>query len=493
MSLSQPPITPEQIAALPPEFRALLQAVIDHFEKRIAGLEAELTAVKTELTATKAELTSVKAELAATKKTPRNSSLPPSSEHPHAKPAPRKEHRGKKPGGQPGHPKHERALIPTARCQAVVVVKPEACRRCGQSLSGSDMQALRHQVWDIPEITPLVTEYQLHRLICPCCRETTCGQLPAGVPHSQAGPRLVALTALLMGCFKQSKRRVALFLEQVLDQPCSPGWVVKLQNQATAALAPAYEELTRQLPAERVLGIDESPTKEARLKSWLWVFVAGSYTVFALRTTRAATVLEELLTETFEGVVNCDRAKMYWNKGRPQWCWAHLKRDFQALIDHPDHQVKRLGHDLMHRTRLLFRHWARCRDGTITRAGMLRLMRPIRQEVDSLLLRGAFSGNPKLIGMCNPLYDHREWLWTFLDVAGVEPTNNVSERALRPAVIWRKLSFGTQSASGSRFVETILTVVETCRRQSRNSFQYLTAAIKAHFAAQPTPSLLTGA
>jgi hypothetical protein len=98
----------------------------------------------------------------------------------------------------------------------------------------------------------------------------------------------VALTALLMGCFKQSKRRVALFLEQVLNQPCSTGWVVKLQNQATAALTPAYEELAGQLPAEPVLGIDESPTKEARRKSWLWTFVASTYTVFALRTTRAA-------------------------------------------------------------------------------------------------------------------------------------------------------------------------------------------------------------
>jgi hypothetical protein len=183
---------------------------------------------------------------------------------------------------------------------------------------------------------------------------------------------------------------------------------------------------------------------------------------------------------------------MYWNIGRPQWCWAHLKRDFQALVDHPDQQVKRLGRDLMRPTRELFRHWARCRDGTITRVGMLRLLRPIRQEIDSLLLRGAFSGNSKLVGMCRPLYAHRDWLWTFLDVEGVEPTNNVNERALRPAVIWRKLSFDTQSARGSRFVETILTVVETCHRQSRNSFEYLTAAVQAHFAGQPTPSLLAG-
>ena len=147
--------------------------------------------------------------------------------------------------------------------------------------------------------------------------------------------------------------------------------MVKLQNQATAALTPAYNELAAQLPTEPVLGIDESPTKEARIKSWLWTFVAGTYTVFALRTTRAATVLTELLTGDFTGVVNCDRAKMYWNVGRPQWCWAHLKRDFQALIDHPDHQVKRLGHDLMRRTKDLFRHWSRCRDGTITRTDVL--------------------------------------------------------------------------------------------------------------------------
>lgn len=471
MSHETSPVTPEQIAALPPEFRALLQAVIDHYERRIAALEAEIATLK---------------------KTPRNSSLPPSTEHPHAKPPPQKTKSGKKRGGQPGHPKHERALIPTDQCQTVITVKPEACRCCGEPLTGDDPQPWRHQVWDVPEIKPLVTEYQRHRLTCPCCATSTCGELPPGVPQGQAGPRLVALAALLMGCFKQSKRRVALFLEQVLNQPCSPGWVVKLQNLATSALAPSYDELSKQLPAETVLGIDESPTKEANRKSWLWTFVAGSYTVFALRTTRAATVLQDLLTDAFAGVVNCDRAKMYYSVGRPQWCWAHLKRDFQALIDHPDQQVKRLGYDLMRPTKELFRHWARCRDGTLTRRGFERLMQPVRQEIDGLLLRGVFSGNRKLQGMCRPLYNHRDWLWTFLEVEGVEPTNNASERALRPAVIWRKLSFGTQSASGSRFVETILTVVETCHRQSRSSFEYLTAAVTAHFAGQPAPSLLGG-
>jgi transposase len=169
-----------------------------------------------------------------------------------------------------------------------------------------------------------------------------------------------------------------------------------------------------------------------------------------------------------------------------------LKRDFQALIEDQDHQVKRLGRDLMRPTKAMFRHWARYRDGTITRRGFERLMKPIRREVEVFLLRGVFSGNGRLVGMCQELYDHRDWLWTFVEVEGVEPTNNASERALRHAVIWRKLSFGTQSAHGSRFVETMLTVVETCRQQSRNAFAFITAAVEAHFAHQPAPALLAG-
>lgn len=468
-------IPPELAAEMTPAVRAFVELLI----KRIESLETEVA--------------DLKSELAAWKKTPRNSSLPPSSQHPHAKPAPPRQPSGKKPGGQPGHPKHERTLIPTEQCSDVKTLKPSACRRCGGRLLGNDGEPLRHQVWEVPQIKPLVTEYQLHRLLCPTCGITTCAELPPGVPTGQAGPQWIALVALLMGCFRQSKRRVALFLEQVLQQPCSPGWVVKLQNVGTAALRPPYREAVQALPQEKIQNIDESPTKQANQKAWLWTFVTSAFTVFAIRGTRAGDVLTELLTSKFSGVVTCDRAKMYWQLPRLQWCWAHLKRDFQALIDHPDHQVKRLGRDLMRPTRELFRLWARYRDGTLTRTGLKRLMHPIREEVESLLLRGAFSGNPRLVGMCWELHDHRQWLWTFLDVEGVDPTNNASERSLRHAVIWRKLSFGTKSAAGSRFVETILTVVETCRQQSRNVFAFVAEAVRAHFDHQPTPSLLSGA
>lgn len=423
---------------------------------------------------------------------PQNSSLPPSTQHPHARPQPPKQKRKKQRGGQPGHLKHARPLIPTKDCDHVEPLKPVKCRRCGDRLSGSDAQPLRHQVWELPDIKPQVTEYQRHRLACPSCGERTCAELPAGVPQGQSGPRLMAFTGLLMAYYRQSKRRTAEFLSTLFGQPCSAALTVKVQTVVTAAVRPAYRDLTAQLPSQDHVNADETPTKEHNGKAWLWTFVAPKFTVFAVRPTRQATAVDELLTKEFRGVVTCDRAKMYWRAGRLQWCWAHLIRDFQALIDHGDGQAKRLGYDLRRAACRLFQHWANYHNGRISRAALVRRMAPVRREVERLLLRGAESGNASLVGMCEELYGHRNWLWMFVHCEGVEPTNNAGERALRHAVIWRKLSFGTQSAGGSRFVETMLTVIETCRQQSRNAFAYLTAAVQSHLTGQPPPSLVPG-
>jgi arylsulfatase A-like enzyme len=184
-------------------------------------------------------------------------------------------------------------------------------------------------------------------------------------------------------------------------------------------------------------------------------------------------------------------AALYWRFGKLQWCWAHLKRDFQALIDSPCRTRKRLGHALMRQTEALFGLWKRVRDGTLSRRTFRRRMQPIREKVKWLLLGGYFDGRTRSV--CKELWKHREHLWTFVDVPGVEPTNNAAERALRHAVIWRKLSFGTQSAAGSRFVERMLTVIETCRRLARNAFAWLTEAVRAAFSGRPTPPLLAGA
>jgi transposase len=465
MSSAKPsPLTipPELDAEMTPAVRAFVESLLT----RIVKLEARLGL------------------------NPQNSSLPPSTQHPHAKPASPKRKSKKKRGGQPGHKKHERPLIPTDQCNEVQPLKPTECRRCSEKLSGSDPEPLRHQVWELPEIKPHVTEYQRHRLACPCCGETTCAELPAGVPQGQSGPRLMAFTALLMAYYRQSKRRTAEFLSTLLDQPCCPALTVKMQTRVTAALRPSYEALAAELPTQDHLNADETPTKEQNGKAWLWTFVARMFTVFAVRPTREATAVDDLLTDAFRGIVMCDRAKMYWRVGRLQWCWAHLKRDFQALIDGGDNQAKRLGYDLRRATCRLFEHWANYHEGTISRAALQRRMAPVRREVERLLLRGVQSGNVSLVGMCRELYGHRDWLWMFVYHDGVEPTNNAGERALRHAVIWRKLSFGTQSAAGSRFAETMLTVIETCRQQRRNAFAYLTAAVKAHLAGQPAPSLL---
>jgi len=212
----------------------------------------------------------------------------------------------------------------------VLSLKPTECRRCGGRLAGEDADPLRHQVWELPEIKPHVTEYQRHRLTCPCCRTQTCAPLPQGVPEGQSGPRLIAFTALLMAYFRQSKRRTTEFLTTLLGQPCSTGLTVKHQNLVATALAPAYQELSAQLPGQDQLGIDRAPTKEASHKAWLWTFVAGSFTLFGIRLSRSAKILAKLLTARFCGTINCDRAKMYWALGldpspdvpghRLQWC-----------------------------------------------------------------------------------------------------------------------------------------------------------------------------
>ena len=387
------------------------------------------------------------AQLEKGQKTPQNSSLPPSTQHPHARPQPLKRKSKKKRGGQPGHEKHERPLIPTDQCDDVQPLRPTECRRCSEKLSGSDPKPLRHQVWELPEIK-------------------------------------------LMAFYRQSKRRTADFLGTLLGQPCCPALTVKIQNQVTAALRPSYEALAAELPTQEQLNIDETATKEENGKAWLWTFVAQMFTVFAVRATREATALGVFLGERFRGIVTCDRAKMYWQVGRLPWCRAHLKRDFQAIIDGGDGRAKHLGQRLRRATCELFEHWADYRAGRISRAALLRRMGPVRRKVERLLLRGTQSGSRNVRGTCRELYEHRQWLWTFLRHEGVEPTNNAGERSLRHAVIWRKLSFGTQSASGSRFVETMLTVIETCRQQRRNVFSFLTAAVEAHLTHQSAPSLL---
>ena len=275
-----------------------------------------------------------------------------------------------------------------------------------------------------------------------------------------------------------------------MNIPCSAAWTIKLENLVSDAIAGPYEQLRQTLQSQTQLYVDESPTKERNAKAWLWVAVAPMFAVFGIFAIRSRESLIALVGNYSKIILNCDRAKMYLDGSKLQWCWAHLKRDIQNLIDSPDKQVQRLGHNLMRQERQLFELWHRYKTKEISWNTLQRLSHPVRRRFDSLLLRGSYSGSKKLIGFCDEILPRKKHLWTFLRVQGIEPTNNTAERALRPAVIYRKLSFGTQSGGGSRYLERILTVSETCRLQKRSVYEYLVSAMQAAFAGTAAPSLL---
>ena len=468
----------EVLERLPPEAQVLVAALLAEVE-RLSAENAEL----------RARLAALEARLG---RNPRNSSVPPSAEHPHQRPAAQPKKRGRRRGGQRGHRKHERALAPVGDCAEVVPLWPKSCRRCGGHLADAGLEPLRHQVWELPEVRPLVTEYRRHRLLCPGCGVTTAAPLPAGVPTGQSGPRLVAFTALLMAYFRQSRRRTALFLEALLGTPCSTGLTVKHQEIASAALAGCHAELLAALPASDVANVDETAAMEAGRKAWLWTAATAAFTVFAVRLTRAGCVVRELLGEAYAGVVVSDRYAGYDHCLRRQICWAHLVRDFRAMAE-AGGRAGTVGERLREAAEELFGHWHRARDGTIQGWTLRRRLGRLRTRVRELLEEGLRCGHAPTAGTCAHLLGRFEHLWTFATEEGVEPTNNAAERALRHAVIWRKLSFGSQSDAGSRFVERTLSVVETCRQQHRSPLEFVLQSVQAHFRRQPGPSLLSEA
>ena len=214
-------------------------------------------------------------------------------------------------------------------------------------------------------------------------------------------------------------------------------------------------------------------------------------TVFMVRLSRGGQVARELLGARFGGILVTDRYSAYnWYPVRwRQLCWAHLLRDFEAMRDRGGCSAT-LGDALLTQARQMFTWWHRVREGTLKRSTFRASMTPLRREVERLLAAGSRSGVPKTAGTCHDILKRREALWTFVQVAGVDPTNNAAERSIRPGVLWRKGSFGTQSAKGSQFVESMMTVVTTLKQQQRNIVEYLTAACVATLRDEAAPSLL---
>ena len=461
---------------IPPEAQAYIRAL----ESRLSALEARVQTLQAHNRALQERL----------HQNSRNSSRPPSSDPPQS-PRPRRPRGQRRRGGQPGHPGHTRTLLPVEEVDEVVVLKPDRCSGCHALLWGDDPAPFRHQVIEIPPIQPVVTEYQWHQLVCAGCGEVTRAPWPEGVPSGTYGPRVQATVALYTGAYRLPKRTTHQMMEEVFGVPMSVGTIGPLEQATTEAVAAPVEEARTYVHAQEVAYLDETSWRQGDKRAWLWVAVTSLVTVFVVRLSRGGQVARELLGEHFSGILVTDRYSAYnWYPVRwRQLCWAHLLRDFEAMRARGGGSEE-IGDALLAQAHQMFAWWHRVREGTLQRSTFRSYMTPLRREVERLLDVGSRCGVPKTAGTCRDILKRRQALWTFVQVAGVEPTNNTAERSIRPGVLWRKGSFGTQSAEGSRFVESMLTVVTTLKQQQRNVLEYLTAACEAALWGEAAPSLL---
>src|SRR3954452_22686608 len=471
--IPQPPIPQPLWKTVPPDAQIAILAVFDSLLGRIAELEQRVGDLEARL-----KLNST------------NSSKPPSSDPSGFKRKPPTPPSGRKRGGQPGHPRAQRRLVPPEKVRTFTECRPTECRRCGHALRGDDPAPLVHQVAELPKIEPLVDEYRLHRLACPRCGVTPCAGLPAGVPTGFFGPYLQAVLSTLAGGYRLSKRQVQQMAGDLFGLSIATGMVSKLERQSATVLEAPYNEVATGVHDAPAVGIDDTSWREDRRKAQLWVAVTALTTVFTIAAKRSAAVAKAILGSKPNQVVTSDRhSSLEWID--PAWrqiCWSHLARDFQAMIDRGG-AGEATGRALLRWSKRMFRGWHRLRDGAIDRQRFQTIAARLRREVRAALEGGQRCGCVKTAATCFEILKVEEGLWTFVHMEGIEPTNNASERALRHAVIWRRISGGTDSSEGSRFVERMLSVVATCRQQGRNVLEYLTACFEADCCGHAIPSL----
>lgn len=420
-----------------------------------------------------------------------NSSKPPSSDPPSAPPAKPRKPSGRKRGGQPGHDKHERELVPPEKVTATEVIKPEYCRACSHPLDGDDPSPYRHQVFEIPKITPTVHEYQLHTLGCTWCGIRTRALLPDGVPTGQFGPRLQAMATVASGAYRMSKRTVEEMFADFFGVKLSLGSIANLEQSTSEALAAPVDEVAKEVKTAPVVHADETGWYQRGKRAWLWVVASAQLACFVVSHSRGAKVAKQMLGEAFAGFLVSDRWAAYaWvDVHRRQLCWAHLIRQFVGFQEFGG-KAKRLGRALELRVETMFGLWHRVRDGTLSRSRFRLLMKPIERAVVVHLRACARLPVAKVAGRAREILELEAALWTFVARQGIEPTNNYAERLVRHGVLWRKSSFGTDSEAGSRFVERILTTVATLRLQKRNVLDYVEHACRAALWGQRPASLL---
>ncbi len=474
MDMDPPPlISADDWVATPPAVQALLRELMD----MVRTLSVEVQDLRIRVN-----------------QTSKNSSQPPSSDPPSAPPPPARRASGRKRGAQPGHADQQRPLLPPDQVHAIVTVQPSACPVCHATWSAQLPDAaptLCTQVVELPPMTAHITEYRLHTVCCPACTTLVTAPRPADMPPGCFGPRLTALVGLLHGRYRLSTRETAAFLAEVSGITISQGSIVMSCTRLSTALEGVDAAIQSAVQHQAHLHVDETSWREQQQRGWLWVAVSPIATCFRIDARRSRHALQRLIGDTYPGIVHSDRGSAYHavpNTHR-QLCWAHLMRNLQGLVDH-GHADSWWAHRMLVQARAVFTAWHAYRCTLFDRPALQQALLPVRLALAELLQHSAMAVWTKLRKFARDLQRHWDALWTFSRVEGVEPTNNVAERALRPAVLWRKQCFGTQSATGSRFVERLLSVRATCAQQGRNLFAFLTEAVMAAWRDRPAPLLV---
>ncbi len=422
-----------------------------------------------------------------------NSSVPPSQDPPGAPQRKRPDPSGRSQGAQPGHRGKGRKLLPAEAVDRVVDHRPQRCG-CGHRFEEGNAEGVgtpaRHQVTELPEIAVEVTEHRLHRHRCPDCGKATRAELPADVPAGAFGPRLEAAVATLAVRNRVSRRDTVELAAELFGARLASGTVDAILARAGQALAEPYEDLLAQVRSAPALNVDETGWKLRGAKRALWGAVIPTAAVFRIAPDRHEREVAALLGEDFCGIVGSDRWWAYrgFDPAKRQVCWSHLIRDLTAHSEGLAAQ-KEFGEAGLEIARRLFSAWEDFQ-GHGDRRRLKREVAPLRRELKALLKRGSVGRPNKLTwGISKNLLKVWPALWTFVEVDGVEPTNNVAERALRGPVIYRKLSLGSQSERGERTTQRLLSASVTCRLQSRSLFAYLADVLSARVRGDPAPLL----
>jgi transposase len=428
------------------------------------------------------------------KRNSRNSSSPPSQDPPGAPEHKQPPSSGRSQGAQPGHPGRGRPLLEAEAVDLLVDHWPSRCR-CGHRFCESEREAscepARDQVSELPEISVQLTEHRLHRLRCPDCGRRATAELPAGVSAGAFGPRLEAAVTTLSVRNRISRRDASELMGELFGAKLSSGTVDAILCRAGRALEEPYEDLLCHVRRAPAVNIDETGWRLKGGRRTLWGASTPAASVFRVAPDRHEREAIWLLGEDFEGVVGSDRWWAYrcFDPAKRQLCWSHLIRDFTAHSEGLAAQ-KEFGEQGLEIAQRLFGAWDRFQqDGD--RRRLKRKVAPLKRELKALLKRGSKGKRHKRTwGFSKNLLKVWPALWTFTDTAGVEPTNNRAERALRGPVIHRKLSLGSQSEQGERTIERLLSASVTCRQQRRSLFSYLAGALTASARGDPIPSLV---